>query len=222
VGQHQNLHGLRHSDRDPHPSWVFVFGFLAWQLAAAALPGASPGWSTTSYWVAGPRHEPRRIRLRAAARARALVGRDPPWHRHRHPEHHALHLRRGVPHRAGAAVSWRRAANRRRGPATSLALAFVFGQLGRLLTGVPVLSAPAAWLSGLNLTGCAVQLPAGFPLDGGRVLRAALWRRIGDFQCGTRGSHCGGGYRARPHGARRDRRALRQPGRPLAPRDGEP
>ena len=201
-----------------HPSWVFVFGLLAWQLAAAVLPGASPGWSTTTYWVAG-------FATSLLAFASVLL----------HELGHSwVATRNAIPIRSitlfifggvsriarepsSPAVELRIALA---GPATSLAFALVFHQLARVATGIPVLAAPAAWLGGLNLTVALFNCLPGFPLDGGRVLRAALWRPHGRLPArDARGSRCGGGHRPRPHRARRDRRALRQPGRALADPD---
>jgi Zn-dependent protease len=173
-----------------HPSWVFVFGLLAWQLAAAVLPAASPGWSMTTYWVAG-------LATSLIAFASVLL----------HELGHSwVATRNGIPIRSitlfifggvsriarepsSPAVELRIALA---GPATSLALALVFHQLARVATGVPVLAAPAAWLGGLNLTVALFNCLPGFPLDGGRVLRAALWRRMGDFQRATRAAAMAG------------------------------
>jgi Zn-dependent protease/CBS domain-containing protein len=167
-----------------HPSWVFVFGLLAWQLAAAELPGASPGWSTTTYWAAG-------LVTSLIAFASVLA----------HELGHSwVAIRNGIPIRSitlfifggvsriaqepsSPGVELRIALA---GPATSLALAFVFDQLDRFAAGAPVLATPAAWLGGLNLTVALFNCLPGFPLDGGRVLRAALWRRMGDLQRATR------------------------------------
>ena len=173
-----------------HPSWLFVFGLLAWQLAAAELPRTSPGWATTTYWVAG-------LVTSLLAFASVLLHElGHSWVAIRHGiaiRSITLFIFGGVSRIAqeppSPGVELRIAVA---GPATSLALAFVFGQLGRSLTGVPVLSAPAAWLSGLNLTVALFNCLPGFPLDGGRVLRAALWRRMGDFQRATRAAATAG------------------------------
>lgn len=68
------------------------------------------------------------------------------------------------------------------GPLTSLVLAFCFFGVGVLLgtaAGEPVLDM-LVWLAAMNLILALFNLLPGAPLDGGRVLRALIWRRTGD------------------------------------------
>ena len=74
------------------------------------------------------------------------------------------------------------------GPLTSGLLAGLFGILAGL--GGDVLSRPVAgtlgYLAWTNLVLAGFNLVPGFPLDGGRLLRAALWRATGSLRRATR------------------------------------
>lgn len=84
-------------------------------------------------------------------------------------------------------------------PAASIAVGLLFG-LAVVITGGPLprglddldrLGAPGvllAWLAIANVAIAAVNILPAYPLDGGRLVRAAIWRATGDVERATRWS----------------------------------
>jgi Zn-dependent protease/predicted transcriptional regulator len=75
------------------------------------------------------------------------------------------------------------------GPATSMALVFFFGATYLVLSirgGLAPVAAVSLHLSYANLLLVLFNLIPGFPLDGGRILRAILWDRWNDAARATR------------------------------------
>ena len=73
------------------------------------------------------------------------------------------------------------------GPLCSLVIGGVFGLLFFLNPSMPVpVARMVQWLMIMNLGLAAFNLIPGFPLDGGRLFRAVLWRSTGDYKRSTR------------------------------------
>ncbi|MBI5598365.1 MAG: site-2 protease family protein [Deltaproteobacteria bacterium] len=75
------------------------------------------------------------------------------------------------------------------GPAASLALGVFFILLKKALASVlqiPVITSVVGFLATINFVLLVFNMIPGFPLDGGRVLRAIWWARTGDVKNATR------------------------------------
>jgi Zn-dependent protease/CBS domain-containing protein len=165
-------------------SWLVVFALIVWSLAAAVFPSQNPGFSDSEY-----------IALAVAAAllffASLLL----------HELGHALQARRegmeieginlwlfgGVAQFKGwfpgAGAEFRVAIA---GPLVSLVIGVLFVGLAAG-AGLPnALDGVAAWLGYTNLILLAFNLLPALPLDGGRVLHAALWYARGDLGWATR------------------------------------
>jgi len=164
-------------------SWsvLLIAALFAWSLAGSILPGLVPGLVPSTYWAAAVvatglflgsllAHEVGHalVARRAGLRVRGIT----------------LWLLGGVAQLEDEPASpgddLRVAIV---GPAISLALAVGFGvaAAGLALLGAPALAvAVLGWLAVANVALAVFNLIPAAPLDGGRVLRALLWRRHGN------------------------------------------
>jgi Zn-dependent protease/predicted transcriptional regulator len=165
-------------------SLLIVAALITWTLSAAVFPEENPGLSDGSYLAMG-------IVAAALFFASILA----------HELGHALQARRdrveiegitlwvfgGVAKLAGripcAGAELRIAIA---GPLVSLVLGLGFAAVAWAAPLPRQVDGVAAWLGYTNLVLLAFNLLPAFPLDGGRVLRAALWARGHDLARATR------------------------------------
>jgi Zn-dependent protease len=170
--------------------WLLIFGLVTWSLAAGYFPHVLPARSSATYWLHG---------VLAALLLFASV--------FLHELSHALaavdqgvsvggitlHVFGGVSQldaepptpKAEALIAVV-------GPLTSFAIAGVCLLADRTIDGPPAFHALAGYLAVINLMVGLFNLVPGFPLDGGRILRAALWWWSGRLGHATRiASRCG-------------------------------
>lgn len=161
-----------------HWSMALVFTLLTVSLATAFFPATSPDLPTWAAWL-------------LAAVASVLFFSSILLHE---LGHSWTALRHGIPVKSitlfilgGVAQITERPKSARveleiaiAGPVVSFVLAGVFGLVAYLTRSVDYITAPALWLAWLNLILGVFNLLPGFPLDGGRVLRALVWQFTGD------------------------------------------
>jgi Zn-dependent protease len=165
-------------------SWLLVFGLLAWSLAAAyvphVLPDVTPAWT----WVHGVTAALMLfVSVVLHELAHALVARR-----------HGVRVRGIRLHVFGGVSELESEPPTARaefliaavGPLTSFALAALFYGLGPMVAGSAWLAALTGYLAAVNLVIGVFNLVPGFPLDGGRLLRAMLWSWSGELGWATR------------------------------------
>jgi Zn-dependent protease len=167
-----------------HWSWLVVFGLMVWTLSESVFPRQNPGLSEGDYRS-----------MAVAASVLLFVSLL------LHELGHALQARRdgmeidgitlwlfgGVASFRGPfpgpGAEFRIAVA---GPLVSLALGAAFAGLAALTDPAVTVDGVAFWLGYINLTLLVFNLLPALPLDGGRILRAALWRARSDFAWATR------------------------------------
>ena len=164
-----------------HWSALVIVLLLTWTLAEVVLPGVVPGHAAAVYWGMAV--------LGALALLACLLGHELA---HALVAHHygmtvhrvTLWLLGGVAELEGDPPSARAdLAVSAAGPLASLAFAGLSGLLFAVAdaAGLPgLLVGTLGWLAVVNLVLALFNLLPGAPLDGGRVLRAVLWRVLGD------------------------------------------
>jgi len=167
-----------------HPSWFIVLVFFAFTLATGFFPHMYPGWSTATTWiVATVATLLLFVSVLAHEFGHSLVARSQgiPVRRI------TLFILGGVAqltrepdspgHEAWMAIA---------GPLVSAAIGGATLAAAYLVPSPDQVKAVLAYLGVTNLALLLFNLLPGFPLDGGRVLRALLWRITHDVVRATR------------------------------------
>jgi Zn-dependent protease/CBS domain-containing protein len=166
-------------------SWLIIFALVIWTLAGTYFPEQYPRWPTWLHWTVGVvtsilffgsvlGHE--------LAHSLVAIGRGEEVHSITlfifggvaritdEPDNPLTELLMAIV-----------------GPLLSLVIGMAFGILWFLTRGlIQPVSALARYLSMINVSLAIFNLIPGFPLDGGRVLRALIWGLSGNLKMATR------------------------------------
>lgn len=164
-------------------SWFVIFALLTWMLAGSYFPDEFKHWSPLLYWITGAAtaimlfvsvllhelgHSVVALRYKIPVRSITLflfggiaqIGAEPP---------------------SAVAEFFIAIA----GPLVSLTLAVFFYVAQSLTAGVEPLLGVAKYLTYINTALVLFNLIPGYPLDGGRVLRAIVWAITGNMARST-------------------------------------
>jgi Zn-dependent protease/CBS domain-containing protein len=176
---------IRGIDIGIHYTWLLALGLVSWSLGAGFFPQNYPGWDRTLYWVVGVAAA---LMLFVSVLAHELT-------------HSFVAQARGLKVRGITLFIFGGVSNIESesedaqdeflvavvGPISSLVIAGLFWLL---LQVVPdprgPLGASLYYLALVNFMLAVFNILPGFPLDGGRVLRAILWGFMGSMNRATR------------------------------------
>ena len=167
-----------------HPSWFIIFVFLTWSLATGYFANRASSLPFQGVWALGLATS---LLFFASVLAHELG-------------HAFVALRNSIPVKSISLFFLGGVAEIERepdapgeefriaiaGPMVSLALALVFNSLSQVSGGLPYMGAAFDYLARVNLLLGVFNLIPGFPMDGGRILRAVIWKLTGDHYQATR------------------------------------
>ena len=167
-------------------SWLIIFALVLWSLSAGYFPELHPGYPGLEYWLVGL--------VATLLFFASIVG---------HELSHAivgnylgqpidrisLFIFGGMAHLGHEPTSARDELKiAAAGPLSSIVIGAFFLWLPRVLGlygPYPMWASVFDYLGFINIALALFNLLPGFPLDGGRILRAAFWARSGDFRQAT-------------------------------------
>lgn len=166
-------------------SWLIIFALVIWTLAGSYFPQQYPRWPTWLHWTVGV--------ITAVLFFGSVLGHE--------LAHSVVAISQGEGVRSITLFIFGGVARITEepddplkellmaivGPLFSLAVGIAFGILWFLTRALSQpLSALARYLSMINVSLALFNLVPGFPLDGGRVLRALIWGLSGNLRLATR------------------------------------
>jgi Zn-dependent protease len=160
-----------------HASWFVVFGFVSGLFALGVLPQRCPGWNRAAYWATA-------LLVSGLFFASVFVHElGHAWVARRH----GVSIRKITLFVFGGFSELSEPASPRAeiriaiaGPAVSFLLGGVFLLVRAAAPELAGIAVPAALLARLNFSLALFNLLPAYPLDGGRVVRALLWRATAD------------------------------------------
>ena len=166
-------------------SWVIIFGLVTWALAGHYFPRQYPGWQHWQYWLVGVTAS---VLLFGSVLAHELTHSLVARSQGEGVRSITLFIFGGVAEiNEEPKTPWKEFIIAAVGPLSSLIIAFIFGVLWFLSRGVSVpIAALSRYLSMINVFLAIFNMVPGFPLDGGRVLRAIAWKATGNLRRATR------------------------------------
>jgi Zn-dependent protease len=164
-------------------TWLFIVALVAWSLASGYFPATLPGRASVLYWGLGVVAA---VLLFACVLIHELSHSLVAIREGLHISGITLFLFGGVsnlaerPPNPGSELRIALA-----GPGSSFLLSGIFFGALVLVPGPPALLAMLAYLALVNVLLGVFNIIPGFPLDGGRVLRALLWWRTRNLKRST-------------------------------------
>jgi Zn-dependent protease/CBS domain-containing protein len=168
-----------------HYSWFVAFVLFSFVLARGQFPSRYPNWTETQYWVVG-------VAAVLLLFFSVIV----------HEFGHALTAQaRGIPVLSitlfifGGVAALAQESEEPgdefliavAGPIASIGMGVIFGGLWALTTDMnQQVNALFGYLAFINIILAIFNMVPGFPLDGGRVLRAIVWKVTGNLRRSTR------------------------------------
>jgi Zn-dependent protease/CBS domain-containing protein len=185
LGNSIRLFRIAGIDVGVHISWLVIFGLVTWSLAVGVFPTADglQGQPAAVYWLLGAITA---VLLFASVLLHELAHSLVAKRKGLGVKSITLFIFGGVSNLTGEAknpsTEFTIAIV---GPLTSLAIAAVVYVVDSVFSLPPAVDAVLSYLVYINVALGLFNLVPGFPLDGGRVLRAIAWTSTGSLRRGT-------------------------------------